>query len=118
MKLSLKTSIALGDGVRNKDKGFSISKILLNGKEEAKANKGDIVKIFPINYKPGDFLHKSLNKELFDELEDYIKPYSKKIILNATVKFAVNSPVALNINYKGKEYTYTGEIIQKAESDL
>ena len=114
-EIKLKTSIALGDGVRNNDKGFSISKILLNGKEEAKANKGDIVKIFPINYKPGDFLHKSLNKELFDELEDYIKPYSKKIILNATVKFAVNSPVALNINYKGKEYTYTGEIIQKAE---
>ena len=114
-EIKLKTSIALGDGVRNNDKGFSISKILLNGKEEAKANKGDIVKIFPINYKPGDFLHKSLNKELFDELEDYIKPYSKKITLNATVKFAVNSPVALNINYKGKEYTYTGEIIQKAE---
>ena len=44
-EIKLKTSIALGDGVRNNDKGFSISKILLNGKEEAKANKGDIVKL-------------------------------------------------------------------------
>ena len=89
-------------------KGFQLAKFLLNGKEEAKANKGDIVKIFPINYKPGDFLHKSLNKELFDELEDYIKPYSKNNF-KCHSKFAVNSPVALNINYKGKEYTYTGE---------
>ena len=36
-EIKLKTSIALGDGVHNNDKGFSISKILLNGKEEAKA---------------------------------------------------------------------------------
>ena len=47
------------------------------------AKRGDNVKLFPIDYKKGDELFKSLNKQLFDELEEYLKPYNKKIPLNA-----------------------------------
>ena len=101
-EIKLKADIALGDGIRHADKGFTVSKILINGKEQSNAKRGDIVKIFPINYKNGEQLYKSLNKELFDELEDYIKPYAKKISLNASVKFVVGSPIELNIKYKGK----------------
>ena len=114
-EIKLKESLSLGDGVRYRDKGFSVSKILLNGKEVSNAKRGDIVKLFPIDYKKGDELFKSLNKQLFDELEDYIKPYNKKISLNARVKFAVNSPIELNITHNNKEYRFSGEIVQKAE---
>ena len=114
-EIKLKADIALGDGIRHADKGFTVSKILINGKEQSNAKRGDIVKIFPINYKNGEQLYKSLNKELFDELEDYIKPYAKKISLNASVKFVVGSPIELNIKYKGKDYCFAGEVVQKAE---
>lgn len=114
-EIKLKESLALGDGVRYRDKGFSVSKILLNGKEVKNAQIGDIVKLFPIDYKKGDDLFKSLNKELFDELEDYIKPYNKKISLNASVKFIVDSPIELTVIHNNKEYTFNGEIVQKAE---
>ena len=114
-EIKLKESLSLGDGVRYRDKGFSVSKILLNGKEVSNAKRGDIVKLFPIDYKKGDELFKSLNKQLFDELEDYIKPYNKKLSLNARVKFVVNSPIELNIIHNNKEYNFTGEVVQKAE---
>lgn len=114
-EIKLKESLSLGDGVRYRDKGFTVSKILLNGKEISSAKRGDIVKLFPIDYKKGDELFKSLNKELFDELEDYIKPYNKKISLNAKVRFVVNSPIEINIVHNNEEYTFTGEIVQKAE---
>ena len=114
-EIKLKADIALGDGIRHADKGFTVSKILINGKEQSNAKRGDIVKLFPINYKNGEQLYKSLNKELFDELENYIKPYAKKISLNATVKFVVGSPIELNIIYKGKDYCFTGGVVQKAE---
>ena len=114
-EIKLKESLALGDGVRYRDKGFSVSKILLNGKEVSAAKRGDVVKLFPIDYKKGDELFKSLNKQLFDELEEYLKPYTKKIPLNAVVNFAVDKPVVIKINYKGNDYEVLGEVVQKAE---
>lgn len=114
-EITLKESLSLGDGIRYKDKGFSVSKILLNGKEVSSANIGDTVKLFPIDYRKGDKLFKSLNKQLFEELEDYIKPYSKKIPLRGKVKFIVDSPIELTVMYNDKEYTFYGEIVQKAE---
>ena len=114
-EIKLKESLSLGDGIRYRDKGFSVSKILLNGKEVTSANRGDVVKLFPIDYKKGDELFKSLNKQLFDDLEDYIKPYNKKISLYAKVKFIVDSPIEITILHNNKEYIFTGEVVQKAE---
>ncbi|MBQ5695954.1 MAG: U32 family peptidase [Clostridium sp.] len=114
-EIKLKESLSLGDGIRYRDKGFSVSKILLNGKEVTSANRGDVVKLFPIDYKKGDELFKSLNKQLFDDLEDYIKPYNKKISLDAKVKFIVDSPIEITILHNNKEYIFTGEVVQKAE---
>ena len=48
--------------------------MLLNGKEVKEAKRGDKVKMFPIDYKKGDELFKSLKKRVFDELEGYLKP--------------------------------------------
>lgn len=111
----LQENLKLGDGIRYRDKGFSLSKILLEGKEVNEAKRNQKVKLFPIDYKKGDSLFKSLNKELFEELEAYLRPYNKKISLSAKVKFNVNEPIILEINYKGKEYKFIGEVVQKAE---
>ena len=111
----IKEDLAVGDGIRYRDKGFTLSKIVHNGKEVKSAKRGDKVKLYPIDYKKGDELFKSLNKQLFDELEEYLKPYTKKIPLNAVVNFAVDKPVAIKINYKGNDYEVLGEVVQKAE---
>ena len=111
----LKEDIKLGDGVRYRDKGFTLSKILLNGKEVKEGKRGDKVKVFPIDYKKGDELFKSLNKELFDELEGYLKPFYKKIPLEAKVNFEIDKPFSLEVTYNGKDYKFLGELVQKAE---
>ena len=111
----IKEDLAVGDGIRYRDKGFTLSKIVHNGNEVKSAKRGDKVKLYPIDYKKGDELFKSLNKQLFDELEEYLKPYTKKIPLNAVVNFAVDKPVAIKINYKGNDYEVLGEVLQKAE---
>ena len=55
----LEEDVALGDGIRFNDDGFTLSKILLNGKEVKEANVGDKVKLFPNNgYKKGYRLFK------------------------------------------------------------
>ena len=111
----IKEDLAVGDGIRYRDKGFTLSKIVHNGNEVKSAKRGDKVKLYPIDYKKGDELFKSLNKQLFDELEEYLKPYTKKIALNAIVDFSVDKPVTIRINYKGNFYEVQGEVVQKAE---
>lgn len=111
----LQEDIKLGDGVRYRDKGFTLSKILLNGKEVKEGKRGDKVKVFPIDYKKGDELFKSLNKELFNELEGYLKPFYKKISLEAKVNFEIDKPFSLEVTYNGKDYKFLGESVQKAE---
>ena len=37
------------------------------------AKRGDKVKLYPVDYKKGDELFKSLNKQLFDELRRILK---------------------------------------------
>ncbi|MBS5938893.1 DUF3656 domain-containing protein [Clostridium sp.] len=114
-EIILKEDIALGDGYRVKDTGFTINKILLKGKEVKEAKRGDKVKIFPINYKVSDEIFKSLDKKLFSSLEDSLKPYNKKILVNAKVKFKVGEALELHINYNDNDYVFKGEIVEKAE---
>ena len=76
----LEENVALGDGIRFDDDGFTLSKIMLKGKEVKEAHKGDRVKLFPTGgYKKGYRLFKMSDKRLFDELHDYVKPYKKDI---------------------------------------
>lgn len=111
----LKDNVSTGDGIRYKDKGFTLSKILLNGNEVKNAKSGDKVKLFPKEYKKGDVLFRTSSKELFNELEDTIKPYVKKLPLNIEVTFKVGEPLELKTTYNGNEYKVIGDIVEKAE---
>lgn len=110
----LKGNLSTGDGIRYRDKGFTLSKILLNGNEVKSAKAGDKVKLFPKEYKKGDILFRTSSKELFIELEDTIKPYVKKIPLNIEVSFKVGKPLELKTTYNGNDYVVAGDIVEMA----
>lgn len=114
-EIVLKEDIALGDGFRFRESGFSINKIITNGKEVKEAKRGERVKIFPTAYKVGDEIFKSLDKKLFDSLEDSIKPYNRKISLKANVTFKVAEPLRISIEYNDKNYEFLGEVVEKPE---
>ena len=113
----LEENVALGDGIRFEDDGFTLSKIMLKGKEVKEAHKGERVKLFPTGgYKKGYRLFKMSDKKLFDELHDYIKPYKRKISLTGKVEFKVNAPIILKTVFNGKEYKVYGDVIEEASN--
>lgn len=116
LEVKIKEDIALGDGVRAVDKGFEVNKIILDGKEVKEAKVGDLVKLFPIRYKKGQELYKSGNKHLLDTLYDLTKPYLKKIEIECKVWFQIGEPLVIGLTHNGNLYTYTGEVVQKAEN--
>ena len=113
--IKIKESLSLGDGIRYGDKGFTLSKIIKNSNEVKSANSGDVVKLFPIEYKKGDELYKSLNKELFNELEGYIKPYNRKVLIDAKVTFKIGEPLTIILNHNNKEHVFYGDLVEVAQ---
>lgn len=113
--INLKQNIGVGDGVRYKDKGFTVSKILLNGNEVKTAKIGDKVKLFPKEYKKNDILFRTSSKELFDSLEGGIRPYIKKISLTGEVEFKLNQPIKLKTTFNDEEFYVEGDIVEVAE---
>ena len=111
----LKQDIGIGDGIRYRDKGFTISKIMLNGNEVKNAKVGDRVKILPVEYKKGDILFRTSSKELFDSLESGIRPYAKKLPLVGEVEFKVNKPVKLRTTFNGEVFEVEGDIVELAQ---
>ena len=110
----LKEDIQVGDGIRYKDEGFTLSKIILNNNEVKEAKRGDMVKLFPKGYKKGDVLYRTSSKALFDSLSETIKPYYKKILLKGSLDFKLGEKLCLKVNYNGKEFVSYGDEVQKA----
>lgn len=115
-EIILKESVSIGDGIRFKDKGFTLSKILKNKQEVKKAEAGERVILFPREYKKGEILYRTSSKELFLRLEDSIKPYMKKIFLKGQVEFKVNSNIKLKTSFMGENYEVEGNIIEVASN--
>ena len=115
-EIILKESLSIGDGIRFKDKGFTLSKILKNKQEVKKAEAGERVTLFPREYKKGEILYRTSSKALFLRLEDSIKPYMKKIYLKGQVEFKVNSNIKLKTSFMGENYEIEGNIIEVASN--
>ncbi|MCS6110092.1 U32 family peptidase [Clostridium botulinum] len=114
-EIILDGNISLGDGIRYKDEGFVLGKILLNGKEVKEACKGDRVKLIPNGYKKGDLIYRMSDKKLYDELKGYVKPYKRKILLQGELEFKVGFPLKLKTKFNGKSYEVLGDIVEVAE---
>ncbi|OOM50791.1 U32 family peptidase [Clostridium beijerinckii] len=114
-EVKLEASVSLGDGIRFNDDGFTLSKILNNNNEVKEAFKGETVKLFPTGgYKKGYKLYKMSDKKLYDELNDDLKPYKRKINLTGEIEFKVNSPLCIKAKYNKKEYRVYGEMVEEA----
>lgn len=112
----LKEDVSLGDGIGHSNKGFTLSKILLNGKEVKTAVKGDKVKLFPKAYKKGEVLYKTSNKVLLDDLGETIKPYERKISLKANAYFKIGEPIKLWTMFNDTKFEVVGEILEEAKN--
>lgn len=114
-EVKLESSVSLGDGIRFNDDGFTLSKILNNNNEVKEAFKGETVKLFPTGgYKKGYKLYKMSDKKLYDELNDDLKPYKRKINLTGEIEFKVNAPLCIKAKYNKKEYRVYGEMVEEA----
>lgn len=115
LTLLLKENISVKDGIRKREEGFTVSKIIKNGKEVAEAFEGDKVKLLPAQYKSGDMLYKTSDARLLSELgEIYKKSFERKVDLKLLVRFKVDEPIVLTCFYEGKNLEVQGEIVQKA----
>mgnify|MGYP001049157279 FL=1 len=115
LMIILKGNIALKDGIRKGEEGFTVSKIIKNGKEVAEAFEGDKVKLLPAQYKSGDMLYKTSDVKLLSKLEEiYKKSFERKVDLKLSVRFKVDEPIVLTCFYEGKNLEVQGEIVQKA----
>ena len=54
------------------------------------------------------------DKKLYDELNDDLKPYKRKINLTGEIEFKVNSPLCIKAKYNKKEYRVYGEMVEEA----
>lgn len=113
--VELTESIALGDGIRNSEEGFIVSKIIKEGMEVEEAFSGDKVKLMPFKYGAGDNLFKTSDIKLLKELEAFYKNnYERKVELPLSISFKVNEPLKLKSIYEGKEFFTEGDIVQAA----
>ncbi|WP_125152736.1 DUF3656 domain-containing U32 family peptidase [Clostridium rectalis] len=116
LTVTLKEDLILKDGIRNKDKGFTISKITKQDREVDKAFKGDKVKLFPANYIFGDELYKTSDILLLSSYEKfYNDPYNKKLDIEIDVNFRVNEPITISTKVNNKTIIHQGHIIQQAK---
>lgn len=112
----LDNSLSLKDGVRVSENGFTVSKIIKNGKEVTEAYKGDRVEIKPCEFKPGDVLYKTSDTKLFEELKEiYRDVYGRKIQLDLKVNFKIGEPVSISAEYKNKLFTSQGPVVEEAK---
>jgi U32 family peptidase len=113
--VELTEPVALGDGIRNGEDGFVVSKIIKDGKEVDETFIGDKVKLMPPKYSAGDILYKTSDIKLLKELESYYKNnYERKIELPLTIKFKVNEKFTLKTLYEGEVFTADGDAVQAA----
>ncbi|KHO33697.1 DUF3656 domain-containing U32 family peptidase [Clostridium tetani] len=113
--IKLKEDLTLGDGIRIKEKGFTVSKIIKNNKEIDIAYPGDLVKIYPDLYKKGDKIYKTSDIKLLKESSIYFEdPYGKKININVNIVFKKEMPITIYTHIGDELILVEGEIIQKA----
>lgn len=114
-EIALKCNIALKDGLRNGEKGFTVLKIMVKGIPVNEALKGDAVKIYPKEYKTNDILYKTSDISFFEELKSvYKNPYSRKIEIPVKIVFSPNKHINLSSDYDGRHFEYDGDIAEEA----
>ncbi len=110
-KITLKTDLELGDGVKSGKDGFIVTKIMMDNRKLKIAKAGDTISLFPTKYKEGDILYKTASQRQKKSIEASIASYSPTpITVNVCVNFEVGKPIKL---YNEDNEVY-GKIVEKA----
>lgn len=113
LSVIIQEDLRVKDGISYNDKGFTLSKIIMDGKSVSSASAGDKVKLYPLNYKQGDKLFKTHSNELMEKYSNLspIKPYGE---LQLFYTFKIDNKFVLTGIYKGITYTVEGGIVSEA----
>lgn len=115
--IKLEKDIRCQDGVRTDNSGFTITNII-KGKEKVKeAFKGDVVKLIPSKYKPGESVYVTSDSTLLAELQkNYEDIYGIKLPLTIHVKVAPGEKFYIAANYDGKHFEVFGDMVEVASN--
>ncbi|KYH31059.1 putative protease YdcP precursor [Clostridium tepidiprofundi DSM 19306] len=108
-------NLAVKDGIRTESGGFTVNKIIRNGKEVYEAYEGENVIIKPSNYSKNEIIFKTYDYKLLNELyQSYKNMFDKKVAVTTNVLFKVDKPISLEAEYDGVTFKVEGDIVQKA----
>ncbi|MEG0309047.1 MAG: U32 family peptidase [Clostridium sp.] len=115
LTIKLQKDIRVQDGVRTDSSGFTITNII-KGKDKVKeAFKGDMVKLMPTKYKPGESVYVTADNKLLTELQkNYEDIYGIKLPITIQVRVAPGEPFYLATNYDGKRFEAYGDTVEVA----
>lgn len=123
-KVKLLRPLRLGDGVRQGDEGFIVTKIQRNGKTLTEAFQGDVVEIYPHRLKEGIEIFKTSDSLLMKNIGKSVKETMDKAYLgDISIKFQIGKKVeikgivkSLDGTFKSKEITVVGPIVEESEN--
>lgn len=115
--IKVEKNIRCQDGVRTDNSGFTITNII-KGKEKVKeAFIGDVVKLMPSKYKPGESVYVTSDSSLLAKLQkNYEDIYGIKLPITIHVKVAPGEPLYLGTNFDGKNFETYGDIVEVASN--
>lgn len=115
--IKLEKDLRCQDGVRTDNSGFTVTNII-KGKEKVKeAFKGDVVKLIPSKYKPGDSVYVTSDSKLLSELQkNYEDIYGVKLPLTINVKVSPGEKLYISTNYDGKYFEVYGDMVEVASN--
>ena len=115
--IKLEKDLRCQDGVRTDNSGFTVTNII-KGKEKVKeAFKGDVVKLIPSKYKPGESVYVTSDSKLLSELQkNYEDIYGVKIPLTIHVRVAPGERLYLATEYDGQHFEVYGDMVEVASN--
>ena len=115
--IKLEKDLRCQDGVRTDNSGFTVTNII-KGKEKVKeAFKGDVVKLIPSKYKPGDLVYVTSDSKLLSELQkNYEDIYGVKLPLTINVKVSPGEKLYISTNYDGQNFEVYGDMVEVASN--
>lgn len=119
---NLTDSISIGDtiGFENETTKYTVSELMIKGKNVTTANKKQLVEIGRMkgNIHIGDRIYKLASKELSTKAKLSYSTENKKILLSAFVKVRENEPIELTVTTNNSDYEIFNNITVHQKTDI
>lgn len=107
--ITVEEDISLGDGIKNGESGFILTKIVHKGESIKKALKGMKVSLFPKDYRDDDVLYKTSDSELLKIIDKkLIEKFPKKHVLTLEVVFTPDKPLKISTTFRTNYHEVIG----------